>query len=179
LKDNYKKDIKVKKILSVLMLSLAVVLPNMASAQSKVAVVDVGRALMSSEAAKAAIAQLQTEFQSEQDQLAQLEKDIIALQERGQKEQMLMTNDDKRRLLEEIQSKQADAKHIIQKVRKMQSKREKEFLAQNKPMIDAALKELVDELKIDLLLTREASLWVSPEMDITLKLLEKLNSQAK
>lgn len=165
-----------KKIVSALVLTLMTLVPGVVAAESKIAVVDIYRALMSSEAAKAAVAELQNEFKSEQEQLSQLEQEIKGLQEKGQKEGMLMTDDDKRRLFEEIQNKQSDAKHIIQKVRKMQSKREKEFLAQNKGTIDAALKELVDELKIDLLLTREATLWVSPDMDITLKLLEKLNA---
>lgn len=165
-----------KKIVSALVLTLMTLVSGVVAAESKIAVVDIYRALMSSEAAKAAVAELQNEFKSEQEQLSQLEQEIKGLQEKGQKEGMLMTDDDKRRLFEEIQNKQSDAKHIIQKVRKMQSKREKEFLAQNKGTIDAALKELVDELKIDLLLTREATLWVSPDMDITLKLLEKLNA---
>jgi len=169
----------VRKLLSVLALSLMTVLPGVAAAESKIAVVDIYRALMSSEAARAAVAELQNEFQNEQNMLSQLEQEIKSLQEKGQKEGMLMTEDDKRRLFEEMQSKQADAKHIIQKVQRMQKKREQEFLAQNKPTIDAALKELVDELKIDVLLTREATLWVSPDMDITLKLLEKLNTPAK
>jgi len=169
----------VRKLLSVLALSLMTVLPGVAAAESKIAVVDIYRALMSSEAARAAVAELQNEFQNEQNMLSQLEQEIKTLQEKGQKEGMLMTEDDKRRLFEEMQSEQADAKHIIQKVQRMQKKREQEFLAQNKPTIDAALKELVDELKIDVLLTREATLWVSPDMDITLKLLEKLNTPAK
>lgn len=165
-----------KKIVSALVLTLLTTIPGIVAAESKIAVVDIYRALMSSEAAKVAVAELQNEFKAEQDQLTQLEQEIKALQEKGQKDGMLMTDEDKRRLFEEIQSKQSDAKHIIQKVRKMQTKREKEFLTQNKGTIDAALKELVDELKIDLLLTREATLWVSPSMDITLKLLEKLNA---
>jgi outer membrane protein len=167
----------VKKLLSALIISVLSLTSSLAVAESKIAVVDIYRALMNSEAAKAAVAQLQNEFKPEQDQLTKLEQEVQALQEKGQKDGMLMSDEDKRRLFEEIQSKQADAKHIIQKVRKMQNKREKEFLAQNKPTIDAALKELVDELKIDLLLTREATLWVSPDMDITLKLLEKLNAK--
>ncbi len=166
-----------KKLLSALIISVLSLTSSLAVAESKIAVVDIYRALMNSEAAKAAVAQLQNEFKPEQDQLTKLEQEVQALQEKGQKDGMLMSDEDKRRLFEEIQSKQADAKHIIQKVRKMQNKREKEFLAQNKPTIDAALKELVDELKIDLLLTREATLWVSPDMDITLKLLEKLNAK--
>ncbi|GLQ31170.1 OmpH family outer membrane protein [Litoribrevibacter albus] len=166
-----------KKIISALVISVLSLASSVAFAESKIAVVDIYRALMNSEAAKAAVAELQNEFKAEQDQLSQLEQEIRTLQEKGQKDGMLMSDEDKRRLFEEIQSKQSDAKHIIQKVRKMQTNREKEFLAQNKPMIDAALKELVDELKIDLLLTREATLWVSPSMDITLKLLEKLNTK--
>ncbi len=166
-----------KKLLSALIISVLSLTSSLAVAESKIAVVDIYRALMNSEAAKAAVAQLQNEFKPEQDQLTKLEQEVQALQEKGQKDGMLMSDEDKRRLFEEIQSKQADAKHIIQKVRKMQNKREKEFLSQNKPTIDAALKELVDELKIDLLLTREATLWVSPDMDITLKLLEKLNAK--
>ncbi|GAA3940375.1 OmpH family outer membrane protein [Litoribacillus peritrichatus] len=169
-----------KKLITFLSVCMMAVLPSLASAEANIAVVDIYRALMSSTAAKAAVAELQNEFKPEQERLTQLEQEIKAKQEKGQRDGMLMTEDDKRRLFEEIQSKKADYKHIVQKLQKMQAQREKQFLGQNKATIDAALKELVDELKIDLLVTREATLWVSPDLDITLKLLEKLNSnQAK
>ncbi len=166
-----------KKIITFLSVCMMSMLPAMASAESKIAVVDIYRALMSSVSAKAAVAELQNEFKPEQDRLLQLENEIKASQEKGQRDAAFMADEDKRRLFEEIQSKKADYKHIVQKLQKMQAQREKQFLAQNKATIDAALKELVDELKIDLLVTREATLWVSPDLDITLKLLEKLNTK--
>jgi outer membrane protein len=165
----------VKKFTSLAVASLIALLSSVAMAEQKIAVVDVYRAIMASESAKAAVAELKNEFKPEQNQLQSLEKEIKALQDKGQKEGMLMTEDDKRRLFEEIQSKKSDYKHIVQKVQKMQAAREKAFLAENKPAVDAAMKALVDELKLDLLLTRESTIWVSPDMDVTLKLLEKLN----
>ena len=164
-----------KKFTSLAVASLIALLSSVAMAEQKIAVVDVYRAIMASESAKAAVAELKNEFKPEQNQLQSLEKEIKALQDKGQKEGMLMTEDDKRRLFEEIQSKKSDYKHIVQKVQKMQAAREKAFLAENKPAVDAAMKALVDELKLDLLLTRESTIWVSPDMDVTLKLLEKLN----
>lgn len=164
-----------KTLTSLVAATVMTLLSSVAMAEQKIAVVDVYRAIMASESAKAAVAELKNEFKPEQNQLQSLEKEIKALQDKGQKEGMLMTEEDKRRLFEEIQSKKSDYKHIVQKVQKMQAVREKAFLAENKPAVDAAMKALVDELKLDLLLTRESTIWVSPDMDVTLKLLEKLN----
>jgi outer membrane protein len=55
------------------------------------------------------------------------------------------------------------------------NQRKQAFLEQARPEVDAAVKELLEENNLDMILPSEAVVYVKPEMNLTSQLLEKLN----
>jgi len=54
---------------------------------------------------------------------------------------------------------------------------EKSVMAKVQPKLSAALKEVVAEESIDIVLQQQAAVWAKPDLNITEKLTKKLNSQ--
>jgi len=150
-----------------------------AIAEVKIAFVDVDRAVASSEAAKKLLTQLQGEFSTDEDTIKSIQTDAAALLQRLQKDGEVMSEDEKRRLQQEIESLNNDFVYQRQKLQKEVAARQGELFAGTEVKVRNAIEELVLENDYDMILPRATALYVGELYDVTRKVTEKLNEMDK
>lgn len=168
-----------RNILSIVVLGLGVIASTTAIAEVKLAFVDVDRAVASSEAAKELLTQLQGEFSTDEDTIKSIQTDAAALLQRLQKDGEVMSEDEKRRLQQEIESLNNDFVYQRQKLQKEVAARQSELFAGTEVKVRKAIEELVLENDYDMILPRAAALYVGELYDVTRKVTEKLNEMDK
>lgn len=154
-------------------LAMMVALP--AVAQSRVGVVDLRQALFSSNEARTFSEQLQREFSSSEQEVRAAQDEARKLQERLQKDGAMMNERERDRLNTEFQKKVQEFNTLRQNLDQAVNSRKQAFLEDARPDVDAAVKELMSEHNLDVILPTEAVVYVKPELNLTEQLLEKLN----
>ena len=148
-----------------------------ASAQLKIAVLNVQRALGESEEAKALADEIQQDLQKDQDELQALGEEIQALQEQLEKDAEILGDDETRRINKDIEDKRLDFEFGANKLQKELQDRQQEILREMAPKLDAVLKDLIEIEGYDVVLQRSGLLYVNSKHDITRKVTEKLNEK--
>lgn len=87
----------------------------------------------------------------------------------------MMNETERNKLAGEFQEKVKEFNFLKQRLDSTVNQRKQAFLEQARPEVDAAVKELLEENNLDLILPSEAVVYVKPEMNLTSQLLEKLN----
>lgn len=146
-----------------------------ALAEVKIAIVDVQGAILQSEEAKRLLQQIQTEFQDEENEIRQIQSDAAAMLERMQKDSEVMSEAERRRLQQQIESKNNDFVFFRQKLQRQVEERQQELFSGINGKVQKAIEELVKSEDYDLILPRQAALYVNPVYNITRKVTEKLN----
>ena len=75
-----------------------------------------------------------------------------------------------------MEDKAVDYQFLVQKLQKSQNESQQELLAAMNPKLQAAIKEIIDEGTYNVIIERRSAIFVSPDLDITKKVTEKLNS---
>lgn len=148
-----------------------------ASAQLKIAVLNVQRALGESEEAKALADEIQQDLQKDQDELQALGEEIQALQDQLEKDAEILGDDETRRINKDIEDKRLDFEFGANKLQKELQDRQQEILREMAPKLDAVLKDLIEIEGYDVVLQRSGLLYVNTRHDITRKVTEKLNEK--
>jgi len=146
-----------------------------AMAAGKIAVVDLERALFDSDGAKASFKQVTDQFGDDLVKVKALEKEMVKIQETLQKDGAIMSDDEQRKLRNDIKEKQSEYKFFGGKLQQAEQQWRQQFFRANLPRLQAILKELIDAEKVDMVLNGQAVIHVSPELDLTKMLLNKLN----
>lgn len=170
---------KIHRILLALTITLAAFLSVPVSADVKIAVVDVQSAILNSEQAKVYMAQIQQEFKKEEDEIRALQTSATALLERMQKDGDVMSEPEKRKLQQQIEDKNNDFVYLRKKLQRQIDDRQKELFTGIDQKVQQAIEELVKSEDFDLIIPRQAALYVSDLYDITRKVTEKLNTLDK
>lgn len=146
-----------------------------ALAEVKIAIVNVQAAIANSDQSKKLVGQMQKEFAKEQDQLQKIQSDAASLLEKAQKNSDVMSDDQKRKLQNEIEDKNSDFQYFRQRLQKQVQERRNELFAPVDKEVQQAIEDLVRENDYDLVIPAQAALYVNPVYDVTNKVTEKLN----
>ncbi len=146
-----------------------------AAAEVKIAIVDVQGAILQSEEAKRLLQQIQNEFKDEEDEIRKIQSEAAAMLERLQKDAEVMSDAEKRRIQQQIESKNNDFVFFRQKLQRQVEERQAELFSGINGKVQKAIEELVKSEDYDLILPRQAALYVNPVYNITRKVTEKLN----
>ena len=144
-------------------------------AEVKVAFVDVQRAILSSEQAKKLQAQIGEEFKDEEAEIGQVRSDAAALMQRLQKDSEVMSDSEKMKLSKQIEEKENDFTYLRQKLQNKIQNRQNELFSGTEVRLQKAIEDLVMSDDYDIILPRNAALYVGDLYDITRKVTEKLN----
>lgn len=155
------------------LLALLVSLP--ALAETKIAVVDLRQALFSSNDAKAFSDQLKKDFSDDEAKVRSAQEEARKLKQRLEKDSAMMNDTERSKLAGEFQDKVKEFNYLKQRLDSTVSSRKQAFLEKARPDVDKAVKELLDEHNLDLILPSEAVVYAKPDMDLTTELLDKLN----
>ncbi len=152
---------------------MALSLPAMAD--TRIGVVDLRQALFSSDDAKSFSETLQKDFAGDEAKVREVQEEARKLKERLEKDGAMMNESERNELAGQFQSKVQEFNSLKQRLDSTVAQRKQEFLDKARPLVDAAVKELMEENELDLILPSEAVVYVKPEMNLTSSLLEKLN----
>ncbi|MEX2474968.1 OmpH family outer membrane protein [Marinobacter sp.] len=154
-------------------LGLAVSFPAMAD--TRIGVVDLRQALFSSNEAKTFSERLQQDFADDEAQVRQAQEEARKLKDRLEKDGAMMNESERTELTGQFQEKVKEFNFLKQRLDSTVANRKQSFLEEARPDVDAAVKELLEEHDLDMILPSEAVVYVKPEMNLTDELLEKLN----
>ncbi|MDN6319840.1 MAG: OmpH family outer membrane protein [Marinobacter sp.] len=160
---------------TLLMFVAAIALAMPAAADTRVGVVDLRQALFSSNDAKSFSEVMQRDFASEEEKVRETQEAARKLKERLEKDGAMMNESERNQLAGEFQEKVKEFNFLKQRLDSTVNERKQAFLEEARPEVDAAVKELLEENDLDLILPSEAVVYVKPEMNLTAQLLEKLN----
>lgn len=171
-----------KRLFLVLAMSAAAVFgTNSVQAQDapKIGVLDMAAALFNSDKAKAVEAEFQTQTAEDQTKARLLGEEAQALQDKLQKDEAVMSDDEKRKAAERIQEIGVQYQFLVEKLQKQYNDRRQQFQETYAPNLIQAITAVLEEEtdKFDIVLRSEAVLQFEPAHDITARVTEKLNQQ--
>jgi len=145
------------------------------AAETRIGVVDLRQALFSSNDAQSFSDKLQQDFAGEEAKVREAQEQARRLKDRIEKDGAMMNESERNKLTGEFQEKVQEFNFLKQRLDQTVAQRKQQFLENARPEVDAAVKELLEEHNLDLILPSEAVVYVKPEMNLTAELLEKLN----
>ncbi|GGC56289.1 OmpH family outer membrane protein [Marinobacter halophilus] len=146
-----------------------------AAAETRIGVVDLRQALFSSNDAQVFSQKLQQDFAGEEAKVREAQEKARTLKDRLEKDGAMMNESERNKLAGEFQETVQEFNFLKQRLDSTVAQRKQQFLESARPEVDEAVKELLGEHNLDLILPSEAVVYVKPEMNLTSELLEKLN----
>jgi outer membrane protein len=160
-----------------LQIALLAMTATFAQAEIKIAVVDMQRAVLASDEAKAAVEKFRTAKQDDIDTISKLETELKGIQEKIAKDGEIMSEDERRKLKNSFEEKATTYKFHRQNMQKAEQQELQQLAQMMEPKMQKALKAIIDENKYDLVLRPEMVIFNGPSTDITKLLLEQLNAK--
>tara|TARA_Y100000782_G_C10104093_1_gene231683 strand:- start:99 stop:590 length:492 start_codon:yes stop_codon:yes gene_type:complete len=160
-----------------LLMVLATVFVQVAAAETKIAVVDMERALFLSDAAKSSYQQFQDDNKRDVDQLKSLEADLISIREKREKDGAVMSTDEMNKLQSEFEEKGKEYQFYQRKLQQLDQKWKRDFFQSKLPDLEKLLKAIIDEGGYDVVYQAGAVVYANPDLDLTKLLLERLNAK--
>lgn len=163
-----------RKLFQAALLSTLVV-SGSAWADIKIAVLDYQMALLESDAAKKYAVDAEKKFAPQLNRLKALETDAKRLQDRLMKDGEKMNQAEYERLELELKQKARDFQNQSQDLNEAKATSDNEVLQTLKPKLDKAVEEVLKAGNYDLVIDRNAVVDVKPQLDITLRVIERMN----
>jgi len=166
------------KQVSTLLVALILAAP-FASAEMKIVVLDTVRAILESDEAKVLADAANAEMQPEQDELRAAAEEMQALQAKLQKDGEVMSESERRKAINDLESMQADIQFGSQKLQKQVQDKRQEILQAMAPKYEKVLGDLIQIDQIDLILSPNQVQYANAKHDISRRVTEKLNEEAE
>jgi len=166
------------KQVSTLLVALILAAP-FASAEMKIVVLDPVRAILESDEAKVLADAANAEMQPEQDELRAAAEEMQALQAKLQKDGEVMSESERRKAINDLESMQADIQFGSQKLQKQVQDKRQEILQAMAPKYEKVLGDLIQIDQIDLILSPNQVQYANAKHDISRRVTEKLNQEAE
>ena len=148
-------------------------LATTASAQLKVAVVNVQQAMLDSEELKKASAELEKKYKPRQDELQKLQNDLQLIQtqiQSGKLNQQAVAD-----LTTQGQRKQRDAQRISDDLQSDFDRDRQDILSQSAKRMQDVVKKIAEEKGYDIVVDVSQTLYFKPALDLTMEALAAYN----
>ena len=149
---------------------------TVAAQNAKVGFVDVGRLLEDSPQAVAARQKLQNEFAPRNEELEKLHKEVTELAQKLANESDVMSEEGRLEQEREVQRRRRDFERKRDEVREDLAIRRNEELGKLQEEVNAVVAAIANEEGFDLILTQAVALYASKRIDITERVLKKMNN---
>jgi outer membrane protein len=146
-------------------------------AESKIAVLNVQAAVFQTEAAKAKFAKLEksADYAATKAKLDGIQSDAKTLTESYKKESTTWSAEKKADAEKKLQGLNQDYEFNAKKLKESQNEVAQQIMQELGAKAEAAVKQVIDQEKIGLVLNSQAAIHATPEYDITSKVTEILN----
>ncbi|MEE2913497.1 MAG: OmpH family outer membrane protein [Pseudomonadota bacterium] len=163
-------------IVGALLALLVSVVSQPALGEIKIGVVNVQGAILASEEAKRLTAQIKEEFSDDEQAIVALQTEANTKIQQMQKDADVMSEAERRRVQQELESINNDFVYQRQKLQRQIDERQQELFAGIDQKVSRAIEDLVRDEDFDIIIPRQAAIYVSDVYDVTRKVTEKLNS---
>ena len=140
---------------------------NAASAQSKMAVINLQRAVLESAEIKKASTEMETRFKPRTQQLEQLQKDLAGISQQLQTNAGKLTPQAEADLQATGQRKQRDAQRLQEDLQADVDRERNEILGRSTQKMQEVVKKLAEEKGLDLIVDVSNAVYYKPALDIT------------
>jgi len=148
-------------------------LANLASAQLKIAVVNVQKAMLDSDELKKTSAQVEAKYKPRQDELLQIQKDLESIQNQlssGKLSQQAAAD-----LQAQGTRKQRDAQRISEDLQADFDRDRQDILSKSAAKMQEIVKKIAEERGYDIVFDVSQALYTKPALDITSEALAEYN----
>lgn len=164
-------------VFKAVLMSAALLLPSMAWAQGKIAVVNLEQAILQTDHAQK---RLNTErnsdaYKSDKDEFDRLKGELDKMVQDFQKDVAVMSQEQQLSARRSLASKQADLEHVAGKLQQAEQEVGQALLQEMSPKVQEVLQELITTEGIGLLLQRGSVIHADAGYSITAKVTDKLN----
>jgi outer membrane protein len=170
----------VSKMMRVLVAgALLALVPMVASAQGRIAVVNLEEAILQTDEAQQRLNGLResAEYKADKTELDRLQSEREALIKEVQNDLAVMSAEQQQAARKRLASKNADLEHVLRKLQQAEQELGQALLAEMTPKVQEVLRELIQSESIGLLIQRSAVIHADSGYSITAKVTDKLNQQ--
>jgi outer membrane protein len=171
----------VSKFLRVMCASLVLVLiPTVASAQGRIAVVNLEEAILQTDEAQQRLNGMREtgDYAADKTELDRLQAEREAMIKELQNDIAVMSAEQQQAARKRVASKNADLEHVLRKLQQAEQELGQQLLSEMSPKVQVVLRELIQSEGIGLLIQRSAVIHADNGYSITAKVTDKLNQQA-
>lgn len=144
-----------------------------------IAIVDSAAVLAGSDAAKKASEKYDAATKVQRDRMDKLKEELQALQSRYQKDGAIMSPKDKQDLQKQAEEKAGEFQRLGQAVTEAKQRTEQDLQNTLVPRVRAIIEDLRKANKYDIVIEKQGAVMaVDPAIDLTKKVIEKLNAPA-
>ena len=162
------------KLLAAIILALPLSLAQ--AADLKIGFVSIAKILSSAPQAEAASKRLEKEFAPRQKGLVEAQKALRRLEEKLSKDGAVMSDSQRRNLEKDIRNQARELKRTSDEFREDFNLRRKEDLGKFQKQVLDVINSIAKEDGFDLVINDSATLYASPQVDATDKVLQRLTS---
>jgi outer membrane protein len=169
------------KHLSLFVAGLALaVLPSLAAAQGRIAVVNLEEAILQTDEAQKRLSALReaADYKADKAEFDRLQEERDDLIKDVQKDIAVMSAEQQQAARKRIASKNADLEHVFRKLQQSEQQLGQELLQEMTPKVQAVLRDLIQSEGIGLLIQRNVVIHADNGYSITSKVTDKLNQKA-
>lgn len=167
-----------RRLMTILAACAALAFAQSAAAEMKIAVVDVNQAVGQTQEAQAFLERVQGELKADQDRIRELTAEKSRIEERVERDGEVMSEAERAKLSEEYERVTSDLKYRAETYQKALQRRRNELFRSMGPRVQAALNDIVEGENFDLVVPAGSVIYASPDMDITGRLAERLDSKS-
>lgn len=147
-----------------------------ALAEVRIAVVDINVAVLKSDEARILGEKLKASFSKEEAELMELNGKIQKKLDKRQKDAAVMGAEELRKLDQEINDARLELNFKGEKLKQRGKDANQELQQVMGPKVEKAMNTIVQEKKYDVILRREAALWIDDKFDLTDELTKRINA---
>ncbi len=168
------------RLIKAALLALIFALPAVASAQGKIAVVNLQEAILQTDLAQKRLAEVrsQEDYKADKAEFERLKKEFEDLAQKFQKDAAVMSQEQQLDARKKLASKQSDLEHVTGKLQQVEQQAGQRLLQEMSPKVQQVLRELITSEGIGLLLQQQAVIHADAGYNITAKVTDKLNQVA-
>ena len=165
------------RLLKVAITCAVLVLPSLAWAQGKIAVVNVQEAIMQTDVAQKRLAAVRNgeDYKSDKAEFDRLKDEFDVLVKKLQTDMAVMSQEQQMAARQKLTTKQGDLEHVSGKLQQAEQSAGQSILQEMSPKVQEVLRELIATEGIGLLLQRSSVIHADAGYSITAKVTDKLN----
>jgi outer membrane protein len=153
------------------------ILPTLAMAQGKIAVVNLEEAILQTDLAQQRLAEFEKneDFTSDKNEFENLREELDKLVQEFQRDQAAMSEDQMVAARQKISSKNSDLEYVAKKLQTLQQQNAQRVFQELAPKAREVLRDIITTEQIGLLLQQQTVIHADLGYSITAKVTDKLN----